>query len=148
MPCLRVFRKEVLESKNGVAESHARLQNAGRTIEYTKECERHRRVKRAERAFERKQRSAAVRSICEDLEAAYETGRQYRLLRNLGFNLKEDDHSGIEVITPESCKKHFVKIGGDPNEPVLSVTESVTQKQVRADSDREPSFAEFRKTLK
>ena len=76
-------------------------------------------------------------SLCVELKAAYknyETGRQYWLLRELGVNLTEDDHSGIEVITPEACKKHFLKRGGEPNAP------AVTQKEVRTDLDREPSF--------
>ena len=56
-------------------------------------------------------------SICVELEAAcesFETGRQYRLLREL-----EDDQA-----------------------------KAVTQKEVRTDLDREPSFVEFKKTLK
>ena len=82
-----------------MAESYARLQNARRTEDFASESERHRRVKRNERAFERKQKKEVVVAICAELESAYEkneTGKQYRLLRELGVNLRDDDYSGIE----------------------------------------------------
>ena len=87
--CVRAA-KEVLLIKRRVAESYARLQNARRTESFASERERHRRVKRNERDFERKQKKEAVVTICAELESAYEnheTGKQYRLLRELGVNL-------------------------------------------------------------
>ena len=80
-------------------------QNARQTEDFASESERHRRVKRNERDFERKQKKEAVATICAELESAYEnheTGKQYRLLRELGLNLRDDDDSGIEAITPET----------------------------------------------
>ena len=118
MPCLRACRKEVLLSKRRVAESYARLQNARRTEHFTSESERHRRVKRNERDFERKQKKEAVLTICVELESAYEnheTGKQYRLLRELGVNLRDDDYSGIEA-----RRQHFLKTSGEPNDPPLT----------------------------
>ena len=50
----------------------ARLQNARRTEHVAGESERHRRVKRNERDFERKQKKEAVATICAELENAYE----------------------------------------------------------------------------
>ena len=58
-------------------------------------------------------------TICAELESAYEnheTGKQYRVLRELGVNLRDGDFSGIEAITPEVCRQHFLKISGEPNE--------------------------------
>ena len=66
-------------------------------------------------------RREAVATICAEFESAYEnheTGKQNRLLRELGVNLRDDDHSGIEAITPEACRQHFLKISGEPNEPL------------------------------
>ena len=100
---------KVLLSKRRVAESYARLQNARQTEDFATESERHRRVKRNERDFERKQKKEAVATIGAELESAYEnheTGKQYRLLRELGVNLRDDDYSGIEAITPEACRQH------------------------------------------
>ena len=150
MPCLRACRKEVLFSKRRVTESYARLQNARRTEHFASESERHRRVKRNERDFERKQKKEAVVTICAELESAYEkheTGKQYRLLRELGVNLRGDDNSGIDAITPEACRQHFLKISGEPNDPPLNVAEQVPQQQVNAELDREPTFEEFVKTM-
>ena len=45
----------------------------------------------------RKQKKEAVATICAELESAYEnheTGKQYRLLRELGVNLRDDDLLG------------------------------------------------------
>ena len=94
------------------AESYARLQNGRQTEDFANESERHRRVKRNERDFQRKQKKEAVATICAKLESTYEnheTGKQYRLLRELGVNLKDDDYSGIEAITPEACRQHFLR---------------------------------------
>ena len=149
MPCLRACRKEVLLSKTRVAESYARLQNARQTEDFASESERHRRVKRRERDFEWKQRKEAVATICAELESAYEnheTGKQYRLLRELGVNLRDDDFSGIEA-TLKACRQRFLKISGEPNEPPLNAADQVPQQQVNAELDREPIFEEFVKTL-
>ena len=123
MPCLRACRNEVL-SETRVAESYARLQNARQTEDFASESEseRHRRVKRSERDSEREHWKEAVATICAELESAYEnheTGKQYRLHRELGVNLRDDDYSGTEAITPEACRQHFLKISGEPNEPLL-----------------------------
>ena len=78
------------------------MQNARRTGHFAVESERHRRLKRDERRFEKKQKREAVTTICTELESAYEkheTGKQYRLLRELGVSLKDDDFSGIEANT-------------------------------------------------
>ena len=56
------------------------------------------------------------------------------------------DYSGIEAITPEACRQHFLKISGEPNDPPLNVAEQVPQ-QVNTELDREPTFEEFVKTL-
>ena len=104
----------------------------------------------SERDFERKQRKEAVATICAELESAYEnheTGKQYRLLRELGVNLRDDDYSGIEAITLEACRQHFLLISGEPNEPLLNVADQVPQQQVNAGFDREPTFEEFVETL-
>ena len=149
MPCLRACRTKLLLSKRRVAESYARLQNARQTEDFANESERHRRVKRNERDFERKQKKA-VATICAELESAYEnheTRKQYRLLRELGVNLRDDGYSEFEAITPEACKQHFLKISGEPNDPPLNVAEQVPQQQVNAELDREPTFEEFVKTL-
>ena len=53
-----------------MAESYARLQNARRTEHFASESERHRRLKRNERDFERKQKKEAVATICTELESA------------------------------------------------------------------------------
>ena len=150
MPCLRVCRKEVFLSKKRVAESYARLQNARHTEDFASESERHRRVKRNERDFERKQKKEAVVTICAELESAYEnheTGKQYRLLRELGVNLRDDDYSGIAAIPPEACRKHFLKISGEPHQPALNAADQVPQRQVNAELEREPTFEELVTTL-
>ena len=89
---VRAVRKswEVLLSKRRVAESYERLQNARQTEDFASESERHRRMQRIERGFERKQKKEAVATTCAELEGAdenHETGKQYRLLRELGVNL-------------------------------------------------------------
>ena len=92
----------------------------------------------------------AVVTNCAELESAYEnheTGKQCRLLRELGVNLRDDDYSGIEAVTPEACRQHFLKISGEPNDIPLNVAEQVPQQQVNAELDREPTFEEFVKTL-
>ena len=150
MQCLRACRKEVLLSETRVAESYARLSNARQTEDFPSESERHSRVKRNERDFERKQKKEAVVTICAELESAYEnheTGKQYRLLRELGVNLRDDDYSGIEAITPEACRQQFLKISGEPNDPPMNVADQLPQQQVNAELDREPTFEEFVKTL-
>ena len=89
-------------------------------------------------------------TICAELDGAYEnheTGKQYRLLRELGVKLRDDDYLGIEAITPEACRQHFWNISGEPNDPPLNVAEQVPQQQVNAEMDREPTFEEFVKTL-
>ena len=73
-------------------------------------------------------------TICAELESAYEnheTGKQYRRLREMGVNLKDDDYSRMEAAAPEACRKHFLKIDGDPNEPPLNVADPVPQRQVK-----------------
>ena len=55
--------------------------------------------------------------------------------------------SGIEAITPEACRQHFLKISGEPNDPPLNVAKQVPQQQVSTELDREPTFEEFVKTL-
>ena len=150
MPCLRACRKEVLLSKWRVAESYARLQDSRQTEDFGSESERHRRVKRRERDCERKRRKEAVALICAELESAcenHETGKQYRLLREFGVNLRDGGYSGIEAITPEGCRQHFLKISGEPNEPPLNAADQVPQQQVNAELDRKPTFEEFVKTL-
>ena len=147
MPCVRACRKEVLLSKRRVAESYARLQNARRTEHLASESERHRRLKRNELDFERKQKKEAVVTTCAELESAYEkheTRKQYRLLRELGVNLRDDDYSAIEAITPEACRQHFLKISGEPNDPPLNVAEEVPQQQVNAELDAERWEAEHK----
>ena len=104
----------------------------------------------SERDFERKQKKEAVATICAELETAYQndqTGKQYRLLRELGVNLRDDDYSGVEAVTPEACRQHFLKISGEPHHPSLNVAEQVPQQQVNAELDRKPTFEEFVKTL-
>ena len=89
-------------------------------------------------------------TICAELESAYEnheTGKQYRLLRELGVNLRDDDYSGIEAVTPEACRQHVLKTSGEPNEPPLIAADQVPQQQVNAELDREPTFEELVKTL-
>ena len=54
------------------------------------------------------------------------------------------DFSGIEAITPEACRQHFLKISGEPNDPPLNVADQVPQQQ----NSGEPTFEEFVKTLR
>ena len=45
------------------------------------------------------------------------------------------------------AKKTFLNIGGEPNEPPLNVADSIPQRQVKTELDREPTFEEFGRTL-
>ena len=84
------------------------------------------------------------------LDSAYqnhETGKHHGLLRELGVNPKDDDYSETEVIAPEASQKNFLNIGGEPNEPPLNVADSIPQRQVKTELDREPTFEEFGRTL-
>ena len=132
------MRKRKREKEEEEEEENERMRERERKREREKESERHRRLKKNERVFERKQKKEAVTTICAELEIAYEkheTGKQYRLLREL-------------AITPEACRQHLLKISGEPNDPPLNVSDQVSQQQCNTELDGEPTFEEFTKTLR
>ena len=150
IPFLAEARSEVLASKTRTAESYSQVQCARGKENYLAEKARHAKVKSEARSFERKSKQDVLKRICGDLEWATqngEVGKQYGLLRELGVFMRGSVLEA-ESVKPEDCKDHFLKIGGEKNDPEEDLVTTMIQEEVQEYLADSPTREEYSQAVK
>mmetsp|Transcript_73708 Transcript_73708/g.208752 ORF Transcript_73708/g.208752 Transcript_73708/m.208752 type:complete len:1462 (+) Transcript_73708:383-4768(+) len=149
-PCAEQNRPAILRGRAQLSESYGRVQAARGTPQEASERTRHKELKRALRTEERRLAKQVVNEVCDRLECAVgnkDYGRLYGCLRELGIYASGFSLQDQCELTPETCRDHFLAIGGTKNEISEDLLERIPLLPVQEEMGLAPDDSEIMESM-
>ena len=152
IPCLESMKLEYSVFENLLRTAVPRFRKP-EVIQMSPKKEKGTKVAEKEQgSLERRQKHMLVRDVCCELEWSIQNkdkGRMYKNFRKLCKRLVKTTLKGVEDISAEPARSHFLKIGGEParqfNHEVL---EHVQQREIREELGAVPEDEEIEEAMK